>query len=195
MSTTIDDIKASNIPVWEKGSQDDFERWILLIEMRLREKDCVECMTQDWGDSSKEDDAKKKKDVTARCLILTKTKGVAFKMIKNIKSCKAMLEKLKDRYQGSQEKNKRGNDLLEDWTKATTMTSNEYGNPNAWMEVLTNLAIDLEDCDAEFKKSEREIMVTMVNGLPEIYEEKGICLLYTSPSPRDGATSRMPSSA
>ena len=48
----------------------------------------------------------KKKDLQAKCLMLTKTKGIAFKMIKNIKSCKAMLEKLKDRYQGSQEKNK-----------------------------------------------------------------------------------------
>ena len=31
------------------------------------------------------------------------------------------------------------------------------------------------------------------NSKPE--NERNICLLYTSPSPRDGATSRMPSSA
>ena len=29
----------------------------------------------------------------------------------------------------------------------------------------------------------------------EAFEEAGICLLYTSPSPRDLSTSRMPSSA
>ena len=29
----------------------------------------------------------------------------------------------------------------------------------------------------------------------EIYQKFGICLLYTSPSPRDGLLSRMPSSA
>ena len=31
--------------------------------------------------------------------------------------------------------------------------------------------------------------------LPKIAAVHGDCLLYTSPSPRDGATSRMPSSA
>ena len=32
-------------------------------------------------------------------------------------------------------------------------------------------------------------------GLSNIFEELGICLLYTSPSPRDQRGSRMPSSA
>ena len=31
--------------------------------------------------------------------------------------------------------------------------------------------------------------------VPEIYDQNKICLLYTSPSPRDLSTSRMPSSA
>ena len=110
--------------------------------------------------------------MTAHCLILVKTKGIAFKIIKNIKSTKAMLEKLKDCYQGSQEKEKRENDRLEDWTKATTMTSNKYGNLNVWVGVLTNLAIDLKDCNQEFKKSEREIIVTMVNDLQDIYKKE-----------------------
>ena len=33
------------------------------------------------------------------------------------------------------------------------------------------------------------------NEVKELYVEDGICLLYTSPSPRDYAASRMPSSA
>ena len=48
-----------------------------------------------------------------------------------------------------------------------------------------------------------EVIVNAVNEIEEltsglsrkIYQKLMICLLYTSPSPRDGATSRMPSSA
>ena len=35
----------------------------------------------------------------------------------------------------------------------------------------------------------------LIAALKPALKEAGICLLYTSPSPRDGATSRMPSSA
>ena len=35
----------------------------------------------------------------------------------------------------------------------------------------------------------------LINELINIIEENNICLLYTSPSPRDGLLSRMPSSA
>ena len=51
------------------------------------------------------------------------------------------------------------------------------------------------------KKGYSALALTDVNityGLVNFYKaakEAGICLLYTSPSPRDGATSRMPSSA
>ena len=34
-----------------------------------------------------------------------------------------------------------------------------------------------------------------INPTDEIIEDKGVCLLYTSPSPRDVEESRMPSSA
>ena len=37
--------------------------------------------------------------------------------------------------------------------------------------------------------------LTEFHNLKNKIEEKGICLLYTSPSPRDGLLSRMPSSA
>ena len=39
-----------------------------------------------------------------------------------------------------------------------------------------------------YSKTQQDFLEELMNGL-------GICLLYTSPSPRDGATSRMPSSA
>ena len=37
--------------------------------------------------------------------------------------------------------------------------------------------------------------VGLINGLHGITERAGLCLLYTSPSPRDKRQSRMPSSA
>ena len=49
----------------------------------------------------------------------------------------------------------------------------------------------------EGKISNKEIANRMQVSPPAVTEmiKKLICLLYTSPSPRDGATSRMPSSA
>ena len=47
--------------------------------------------------------------------------------------------------------------------------------------------------DKEVSKEWKEINVTNLNGNDD--EEVNNCLLYTSPSPRDLSTSRMPSSA
>ena len=174
MTTTLNELKASSIPTWEKGSQDEFERWRILNMMRMTEKDWHESLENDWGETSSATTEQKKKDLHARCLMLTKTKGIAFKMIKNIKSAKEMMKKLDDRYMGSQDEDKRGNDLLETWSKALHMKGNEYGNPNSWMELVTNTAIELEECNKEYKKSNREIMVSLVHGLPDVYDEKGI---------------------
>ena len=44
------------------------------------------------------------------------------------------------------------------------------------------------------RKSERQ-QARIGEDISEISGRRVICLLYTSPSPRDGATSRMPSSA
>ena len=49
---------------------------------------------------------------------------------------------------------------------------------------------DLEKIKEEEEKAREELIKES-----EKEEEKGICLLYTSPSPRDLSTSRMPSSA
>ena len=46
-------------------------------------------------------------------------------------------------------------------------------------------------------REENQVRGMLENGvsLAKAFEEHGICLLYTSPSPRDGLLSRMPSSA
>ena len=36
------------------------------------------------------------------------------------------------------------------------------------------MAIELEECNKEYKKSKREIMVSLVHGLPDVYDEKEI---------------------
>ena len=49
----------------------------------------------------------------------------------------------------------------------------------------------------ELMKAQREAArkkAQMQESVADVYDTN-ICLLYTSPSPRDGATSRMPSSA
>ena len=65
---------------------------------------------------------------------------------------------------------------------------------------------ELSKAQEEFEKSRIERMVSQddneilhASGLYHVYESKSIegnvCLLYTSPSPRDATLSRMPSSA
>ena len=57
----------------------------------------------------------------------------------------------------------------------------------------TKLEIDRKIDDA---KSEASVIIDQANKRAgQIIEEAKICLLYTSPSPRDLSTSRMPSSA
>ena len=130
MSTTLQEIKSSSILTWEKGNQDDFERWMILLEMRLTEKDSRDCMTTNWGEGSTATADEKKKDLTACCLILTKTKGIAFKMIKNLKSAKEMWVKLADCYLVSKDPTLRANNLFNKWNKSVVFKSNQYSDPN-----------------------------------------------------------------
>ena len=62
-------------------------------------------------------------------------------------------------------------------------------NLSDWNVELAEIMAKEDGCDMSDNHWE------VVNFLREYYEEYQICLLYTSPSPRDGATSRMPSSA
>ena len=49
--------------------------------------------------------------------------------------------------------------------------------------------------DAGFDKKWQDFPDYIIGITKEIWEDRQICLLYTSPSPRDLSTSRMPSSA
>ena len=64
---------------------------------------------------------------------------------------------------------------------------------------LVGLLGDLSDLDDEFLLGEVEHLDAVVGGNDQpvdlLGEEDGVCLLYTSPSPRDRQKSRMPSSA
>ena len=54
----------------------------------------------------------------------------------------------------------------------------------------------IEDTTDEWKKENLEIIQKRLTGWQlESFKESYTCLLYTSPSPRDGLLSRMPSSA
>ena len=78
------------------------------------------------------------------------------------------------------------------------------GNAGTAEEPKTeNVDLKAEDIEGllSFAKSQ-EIDLTIVGpeaplvlGLIDLFEENNFCLLYTSPSPRDLSTSRMPSSA
>ena len=76
MATTLEEMKASSIPTWEKGSQDEFERWRILNVMRMTEKEWHESLENDWGEASTTaTPEQKKKDLQAHCFMLTKNQG------------------------------------------------------------------------------------------------------------------------
>ena len=71
----------------------------------------------------------------------------------------------------------------------------EYHEPNAWPRIgLTRLDNVELVCSWSFIS---DIFLEIFPGktLIEVYPPSDSCLLYTSPSPRDGLLSRMPSSA
>ena len=74
---------------------------------------------------------------------------------------------------------------------------------NLWSSYDEAAKKELHEINEKYKacldagKTERECVKLAVEMAKEAgYQDiKDVCLLYTSPSPRDGATSRMPSSA
>ena len=61
-----------------------------------------------------------------------------------------------------------------------------------YVGILAKLELSKEEQKAARKDMER--MLDYIDKLNEL-DTAGVCLLYTSPSPRDLSTSRMPSSA
>ena len=91
---------------------------------------------------------------------------------------------------------------------------NKYPSTNVRMEMfekqlqmIKELNYDFYDprqliSEFERPKEKKKILITIDDGFKSFYNEawpylkkNKICLLYTSPSPRDGTSSRMPSSA
>ena len=72
-------------------------------------------------------------------------------------------------------------------------------NDDSWVELLTDAEVDEIQHAIKRVNSQRISMLEMKREdfpLPTLGNRlQGICLLYTSPSPRDGLLSRMPSSA
>ena len=60
---------------------------------------------------------------------------------------------------------------------------------------LPNLYPTQPSIQVAYTDSGRSADQSLLNDLENILEESKTCLLYTSPSPRDGTSSRMPSSA
>ena len=63
-----------------------------------------------------------------------------------------------------------------------------------WRIVKSELGADPEDV-IYIESVDRDVLDQQLRLLPKVDSVVGICLLYTSPSPRDGLLSRMPSSA
>ena len=156
----------------EKKIPAKFERWQILLALKLEDKDAKKAIENNYSVSIDAD--KKKTDITASNLIITKTKDTVPHMIKNLKSAKDMWAKLADRYLASKDPTLRANYLFNKWNKIVVFKSNQYSDLNGWMELVSNTAIELEDCDTAYKKSEKEIMNTIITGLPDIYNDQGI---------------------
>ena len=77
------------------------------------------------------------------------------------------------------------------------------GDDRSLLQNTYDRARQLADADSIYVVPEVSLMPHVKEQLPEFKEEnfvveparRGTCLLYTSPSPRDGLLSRMPSSA
>jgi len=173
MSGKSDKDDDRTLPVWAgNGKHAEYERWETLVRIKCAAKDIAEALKRKItsGDSAE----LKLKNSKAMDIILSHTKGTAFKMVKRLDSAFEIMEKLTDRYGVAVQDDENLEDLFAEWTKLCTMTGDPYMNPNNWMEMLSNCAGDLETIDNAYKRSETEIKAALVYGLPDIYDSKGI---------------------
>ena len=66
--------------------------------------------------------------------------------------------------------------------------------PEEISEILTNLGLEVEKI-SDFESIKGGLKGVVAGKVLECGKHPNACLLYTSPSPRDATTSRMPSSA
>ena len=83
-------------------------------------------------------------------------------------------------------------DIKEDYIIGNIIGEGAYGNVRLCVHKQTGTARAVK---VIFKKYLEDIEGTERDIVDEIYVLRTVCLLYTSPSPRDATLSRMPSSA
>ena len=173
MSTNEKDPEKA-LPVWSgSGAYSVFERWQMLLKAKMKTRDMWAAIETAVTDQSTADE--QKVDQKAQLLIFSCTNGTAFNMIKKLENAKLMWDKLHDRFGTAPNDEDLASELFERWAKLNKMKSNdEYLCPDNWMEGVTNCAADLESLNTAYKKDEREIKSILANGLPSIYNEKGI---------------------
>ena len=125
--------------------------------------------------------------------ILEKTKSIAYRYEEKYLAFEIVeLEKVIESQYITRSMSNRAEQLIQDAT--------ELAEQNELCSELSNLSLQLYErlIKAGYAKSDeefREVTKFFFERLPNVeYEQMG-CLLYTSPSPRDLSTSRMPSSA
>ena len=90
-------------------------------------------------------------------------------------------------------------DILKEFLISRNEQLNADNIDNEYPEIRKQLVWDIEKSGVmkqlDVKVNEEDMLATARLVAQNQFAQYGICLLYTSPSPRDGATSRMPSSA
>ena len=172
MSNNKKDIEKLPVPVWNgSGKHSEYERWSILIKIRLEGKKIAEPLTTDLSRGSDDD---KMKDVKPKVILLSCTSGTAFNMIKKLTNAKAMWDKLENHFGTAPTDEDLASDLMDRWAKLNKMNQDKYDCPDNWMEAVTNCATDLESLDAKYKIDPKMVKFVLVNGLPNLYEEKRI---------------------
>ena len=180
-----DDDDTKKIPVLcNKGSLETKERIMILLEDHMRTKgwsDVLKYTMKDYTEHVANDKKKEEKlekyeqnNDKAIAFIRKQCKETPFTQVKHLKTAYKAWRKLKKRYGGANKINKDPEQLLDEYNKNTTMNTDrgEYANPSPWMEKLHNTVTEIEAVEPEFAKSEKEVMLAIVSGLPDCYKLK-----------------------
>jgi len=168
-----DDNNNNKVPVFDgKSSRNYRQRCLELLKSYIEEKGWGEALekTEASFNSSQTDEKEAflKKDRRTKGFLLRHTDKAPYQVIKNLKTAKEMWERLERRYMPGNARKGIASDIQAEFNRNTTMRGT-YNDPTGWMEKIHNLATELENIDARFKKDDLEIMTTILNGLREQY--------------------------